>query len=80
MRKVEVFLVVHVDNILVSTHAQPAIEQFIAEISKHFAIKDLEEVSYYHSYASTSHTTRRCVCLSSTSTSASRLSRDALRP
>lgn len=39
-------LVVYVDDILVSTHRQEAVEQFIGGISKHFATKYLGEVTY----------------------------------
>lgn len=41
-----VVVMVHVDDILVSTHGQAAMEHFIADISKQFAIKDLGEANY----------------------------------
>lgn len=41
---------VHADETSVSTIGQVEMEQFIANIHKHFAIKDLGEAIYYEGY------------------------------
>lgn len=41
-----VVVMIHVNGVLVPTHLQAAMEHFIADINKHFAIKDLGEANY----------------------------------